>query len=85
MALDPLAVATTGYLSKYNRTTSIATDGYLSVYAFIVIPVKVRGGGPEKRPTKKDWRLERERIENQQYQEDSEIMLIIQMFMMKWN
>ena len=87
MALDPLAIATDGLLSKYKWPLSAATRGYLSQYAIVVIEIpKPRGGSGEgPPPARKDRRLEVENMENQQYQEDSEILLLIQIFMMRWN
>jgi hypothetical protein len=85
MALDPLSIATDGYLSKYKWTLSVATRGYLSQYAIVVIPIPPQqpsgalGFGVLYTDDKEHNR------EAQLHQEDSEILLIMQIFMMKWN
>lgn len=85
MALDPLAVASDGLLSKYKWPLTAATRGYLSQYALVVIELPTPGvtGGEsigylitEDEVNKKEGVLMRE---------DSEVMLIIQIFMMRWN
>ena len=82
--IDVLSIATSGYLSKYKWPLSVATDGYLSIYAIIAIDVGgFAGGKMEIRDIVREDKLE-ERIEAQQ-REDEEILLIIQIFMLKWD
>jgi len=82
--IDVLSIASDGYLSKYKKTQAIATRGYLSVYAIVVIevPVPTGVGGeafgyliPGKEMAEKGVQM---------HQEDSEIMLIVQIFIMRW-
>ena len=80
--IDVLSIATNGYLSKYGWPLSIATDGYLSVYAIIAIG-GFAGGDMELREIVSKDRLE-ERIRAQR-RNDEEILLIIQIFMSKWD
>ena len=83
--INVLSIATAGYLSKYKWPLSMATDGYLSVYAIIVIDVGGIGVGKmEIRDIVKGEEGLEERIEAQQ-QDDSEVLLIIQIFMMTWD
>jgi hypothetical protein len=84
MALDPLSIASDGLLSKYKWTLSAATLGYLSQFAIVAIPIPTGAAGEafgylfveDKEMPKKESRL---------HQEDSEIMLLMQIFMMRWN
>jgi hypothetical protein len=84
MALDPLSIATDGYLSKYKWTLSVATRGYLSQFALVVIPIPPKPAGAlgfgvlytDDTMQKKEVQL---------HHEDDEILLIMQIFMMKWN
>ena len=83
--IDVLSIATDGYLSKYKWPLSVATNGYLSVYAIIAIEVGgFSGGKAEIRDVIIGDKSLEERIEAQQ-REDEEILLIIQIFMLKWD
>ena len=84
--IDVLSIASDGYLSKYKKTQAIATRGYLSVYAIVVIEVPVPAGVGVKAfgyiiPEGEVTMAEKE---VQMHQEDSEIMLIVQIFIMRW-
>jgi hypothetical protein len=89
MALDPLSIASDGYLSKYQRTLNIAVRGYLSVYALVVITVPATGGGDGVQSfgyligegKEKMSLAEKEVI---LHHEDSDVMLIVQIFILKW-
>lgn len=81
--IDVLSIASDGYLSKYKKPLAIASRGYLSVYAIVVIEVPLTGTGgeafgyiiPGKDQAEKEVQL---------HQDDSEIMLIVQIFIMRW-
>lgn len=86
MALDPLSIASDGLLSKYKPTLSIATRGYISQYAIVSIEIPSPGvigeafgylitDNSETMPKKESMLM----------REDDEVMLIIQIFMMRWN
>lgn len=86
MALDPLAIASDGLLSKHDWTLSAGTRGYISQYSIVVIDIPAPGGGNVQSIgyllTDKDELGQKENI---LYREDEEVMLIIQIFMMRWN
>lgn len=83
MALDPLAIASDGLLSKYKWPLSAATRGYMSQFAIVSIELPTPGVAGEAF----GWLFTDEigQKENTLYREDEEIMLIIQIFMMRWN
>jgi hypothetical protein len=87
MALDPLAIASDGYLSKYLPTLSIASRGYMSQYAIAVIPVGPIGGGGGGGGMAAIELKELARLKDKErkIEEDNEIITLIQIFMMKWN
>ena len=67
--IDVLSVASDGYLSKTDKTLAIATNGYISVFAIVVIPVE------KKKKSKKGGRRRRE---------EEEILIYIEIFMILW-
>lgn len=67
---DLLSIATNGYLYKYKGTQSIATEGYLSIFAIIL----KRG---------KDFVFSSGEKGN--LREEDEILLIIKLFTNIWN
>jgi hypothetical protein len=84
MALDPLSIATDGYLSKYLLPLNIAVRGYLSVYTIAVISVPPSGGGGGG-GAEMAFEEEVESLQARIEREDVEILLIIQIFILKWD
>ena len=85
--IDPLAIATNGYISKYKRSLSIATDGYLSVFAIIIIEFeerKGRKGGKIKGIRKDQLYRNREELMKNLKREENEVVTIINIFMIIW-
>ena len=85
MALDPLAIASDGLLSKDEWPLSAATRGYLSQFAIVTIPVPTPGVTGEAFGYLFTDDGELKNKESILLREDDEIMLILQIFMMRWN
>ena len=85
--IDVLSIATDGYLSKYKRTLSIATRGYMSQYAIVAIPISPPSLAPG---TGMGLYVDTERRQARELREvllrdDEDILLLLQIFMMRWN
>ena len=82
MALYPKAIATDGYVANNKWPLSIATDGYLTEVVIFTINLPSRTGFTQLIPINE---RELPRVEAMILAEDEEIMLILEMFMMRWN
>lgn len=75
--INPLSIATNGYLSRDKKRLSIAVDGYLSPFVYFEIQSetieKLRKAGLLKVKTHQD-----------RLREDEEVLLIINLFMKVW-
>ena len=76
---DPLSIATDGYLSKDNYTLAVATRGYLSTYALMVIKPPLTEGG--MMVTEFPSEMKKKVLKKQ----ENDLLLIIQIFMMRWH